>query len=113
MTFTLSADQQEIRAAVFRLCERFGDEYWLKKDTEGGFPHEFHRAMAEAGWLGIDLTSALPVGVSLIWVCAAAHGVHQQAASARIARTRASRLNVPSPGPGLAAARRRRNPRAE
>src|SRR5438876_12294886 len=55
MTFTLSADQQEIRAAVFRLCERFGDEYWLKKDTEGGFPHEFHRAMAEAGWLGIAM----------------------------------------------------------
>ena len=25
------------------------------KDNEGGFPHEFHRAMAEAGWLGIAM----------------------------------------------------------
>ena len=48
MTFGLTPEQQEIRAAVARLCERFGDEYWLKKDEEGGFPHEFHRAMAEA-----------------------------------------------------------------
>ena len=24
-------------------------------DTEGGFPHEFHRAMAEGGWLGIAM----------------------------------------------------------
>jgi acyl-CoA dehydrogenase len=65
MTFTLTADQEEIRAAVLRLCERFGDEYWLKKDEywlkkddEGGFPHEFHRAMAEAGWLGIAMPEA-------------------------------------------------------
>src|ERR1700751_3034541 len=54
-TFTLMAEQQEIRAAVARLCSRFGDDYWLKKDEEGGFPHEFHRAMAEAGWLGIAM----------------------------------------------------------
>ena len=55
MTFTLTAEQQEIRTAVLRLCERFGDAYWLKKDEEGGFPHEFHRAMAAAGWLGIAM----------------------------------------------------------
>src|SRR5467141_1996448 len=58
MTYALTADQREIRAAVTRLCERFGDEYWLKKDDEGGFPHEFHRAMAEAGWLGIAMPEA-------------------------------------------------------
>src|SRR5436309_6573019 len=55
MTFALTAEQLEIREAVARLCERFGDDYWLKKDTEGGFPHEFHRAMAEAGWLGVAM----------------------------------------------------------
>ena len=57
MTFALSAEQLEIREAVARLCQRFGDDYWLKKDTEGGFPHEFHRAMADGGWLGV----AMPV----------------------------------------------------
>ena len=55
MAFALTEEQREIRAAVLRLCERFGDDYWLAKDTEGGFPHEFHRAMAEAGWLGIAM----------------------------------------------------------
>jgi acyl-CoA dehydrogenase len=58
MAFALTQSQQEIRAAVTRLCERFGDDYWLKKDEEGGFPHEFHRAMAEAGWLGVAMPEA-------------------------------------------------------
>ena len=55
MNFALTPDQLEIREAVARLCEQFGDDYWLKKDTEGGFPHEFHQAMAEAGWLGVAM----------------------------------------------------------
>ena len=55
MTFALTAEQLEIREAVARLCQRFGDDYWLKKDNEGGFPHEFHQAMAEAGWLGVAM----------------------------------------------------------
>jgi acyl-CoA dehydrogenase len=55
MSFALSAEQLEIREAVARLCQRFGDDYWLKKDTDGGFPHEFHQAMAEAGWLGVAM----------------------------------------------------------
>ena len=55
MAFGLTPEQQEIRAAVARLCQRFGDDYWLAHDTEGGFPHEFHRAMAEGGWLGIAM----------------------------------------------------------
>src|SRR5438046_3327359 len=55
MTYALTAEQLEIREAVARLCQRFGDDYWLKKDSEGGFPHEFHRAMAEAGWLGVAM----------------------------------------------------------
>ena len=58
MAFALSVEQRELREAVARLCARFGDEYWLKKDEEGGFPHEFHRAMAEAGWLGIAMPEA-------------------------------------------------------
>src|SRR5438270_5450712 len=55
MTFALTAEQLEIREAVGRLCQRFGDDYWLKKDNEGGFPHECDQAMAEAGWLGVAM----------------------------------------------------------
>ena len=53
MDFSLSAEQQAIRDVVAKLCARFGDDYWLKKDEEGGFPEDFHHAFAEAGWLGV------------------------------------------------------------
>jgi acyl-CoA dehydrogenase len=49
MDFSFSQDQQQIREAILRLCERFGDEYWLEKDKAGGYPFDFHQALAEAG----------------------------------------------------------------
>ena len=55
MDFALSADQEQIRDAVAKICARFPDEYWLARDREGGFPEDFHRALAEAGWLGIAM----------------------------------------------------------
>src|ERR1700749_786781 len=58
MTFALTPEQIEIRDAVARLCADFDDAYWLKRDTEGGFPHEFHQAMAEGGWLGVAMPEA-------------------------------------------------------
>ena len=58
MSFALTPEQLEIREAVDRLCARFGEDYWLEKDAEGSFPHDFHRAMAEAGWLGIAMPEA-------------------------------------------------------
>ena len=33
----------------------FDDEYWLARDEDGEFPKEFHRAMADNGWLGITM----------------------------------------------------------
>jgi acyl-CoA dehydrogenase len=53
MDFALTPEQEAIREAVGAVCTRFDDAYWLKKDKEGGFPHDFHQAIAEAGWLGI------------------------------------------------------------
>jgi acyl-CoA dehydrogenase len=55
MTTGLTDDQEEIRSAIERICERFPDEYWLKKDKEGGFPSELHQALAADGWLGIAM----------------------------------------------------------
>lgn len=55
MDFSLTPEQQQIRDAIFKLCEPFDDEYWLKKDKEGGFPEEFYRAVAAQGWLGIAM----------------------------------------------------------
>ncbi len=53
MDFALSAEQEAIRDAVGRICARFGDDYWLAKDGDGGFPDDFHRAFADDGWLGV------------------------------------------------------------
>src|ERR1700687_2107607 len=58
MDFALTDNQEAIRDAIARICSDFDDAYWLKKDREGGFPHDFHKAFADAGWLGICVPEA-------------------------------------------------------
>ena len=58
MNFSFTDDQQNIRDAVLKHCSQFTDDYWLAKDREGTFPHDFHRSMADAGWLGIAMPEA-------------------------------------------------------
>jgi acyl-CoA dehydrogenase len=58
MDFALTANQESIRDAVGKICARFDDAYWLKKDKEGGFPADFHKALADVGWLGICIPEA-------------------------------------------------------
>src|SRR5881394_586789 len=53
MDFALTSDQEAIRDAIAKICARFGDDYWLTRDRDGGFPHDFHQAFAKDGWLGI------------------------------------------------------------
>jgi acyl-CoA dehydrogenase len=55
MDFALTDEQLEIERAVVSICKRFDDDYWRTKDRDGGFPHDFHAAFAEAGWLGIAM----------------------------------------------------------
>ena len=57
MNFAMTSEQAAIRAAVEDVCKDFDDDYWLRKDREGGFPEDFYRAMAQAGWLGIAMPS--------------------------------------------------------
>ena len=47
-----------MRTAIEKLCGRFGDDYWLKRDSDGEFPEEFYRAIADDGWLGICIPQA-------------------------------------------------------
>jgi hypothetical protein len=44
MDFALTANQEQVRDAVAKICARFDDAYWLKKDKEGGFGYakEYH-----------------------------------------------------------------------
>jgi acyl-CoA dehydrogenase len=55
MNFALTSEQMQIRDAVEKICGYFDDEYWLERDTRGGFPTEFHTALAGDGWLGVAM----------------------------------------------------------
>ena len=55
MDFSISDDHRAIREGVSAVVRSFDDEYWLARDDDGKFPHEFHKAMADAGWLGITM----------------------------------------------------------
>ena len=48
-------ERQGIRDAARALCARFDDDYWAERDRTGTFPDDFHRACADAGWLGIAM----------------------------------------------------------
>ncbi|QGY05167.1 acyl-CoA dehydrogenase [Methylobacterium mesophilicum SR1.6/6] len=58
MDFALSEQQDAIRAAILGLCAGFDDTYWTERDRQGGFPTEFHAALARDGWLGICIPEA-------------------------------------------------------
>lgn len=55
MDFLSNSDHEAIRDGVAAVMRKFGDDYWLERDEDGEFPREFHRAMADAGWLGITM----------------------------------------------------------
>ncbi len=55
MDFSINPDHQAIRDGVGAVVRSFGDEYWLARDDDGVFPFEFHKAMADGGWLGLTM----------------------------------------------------------
>src|SRR6202044_3541181 len=77
--FAPSELQQSVRDAIEKICARFGDDYWLKRDSDGEFPHEFHRALAADGWLGVCIPEAF--GGSGLGITEAAVMMHTIAAS--------------------------------
>lgn len=54
-TLANTPERAEIRDAVRAICDRFDDAYWLEKDRTHSFPHEFAKAIADGGWLGIAM----------------------------------------------------------
>src|SRR3546814_13956339 len=63
-----------IREGVCAVVTRFDDDYWLARDEDGVFPHAFHKAMADGGWLGITMPEEY--GGSGLGVTAAATMMH-------------------------------------
>ena len=58
MDFELTETQAAIRELAQKVCADFDDNYWLERDEKAEFPHDFHRAIAEAGLLGIAMPEA-------------------------------------------------------
>lgn len=55
MEFEFSADQIAIQEAVAKTCAKYGDDYWLARDTDGVFPEDFVADIAGGGWLGVAM----------------------------------------------------------
>lgn len=53
--FNLTEDQRAIVDGASVACKRFDDEYWSACDDEARFPSEFHKVMADDGWLGVTM----------------------------------------------------------
>jgi len=58
MDFEYTEDQKSIKDSIEKICANFDDDYWLQRDTDGVFPHDFYNAMAEGGWIGICIPEA-------------------------------------------------------
>jgi acyl-CoA dehydrogenase len=74
LDISLSDEHRAIHDSVSKICADFGDDYWTECDTAPRFPDEFHKAMADAGWLGI--TMPVEVGGSGLGVTEAAIMMH-------------------------------------
>ena len=48
-------DQIAIQDGINKICENFGDDYWLKTDRTGTFPEDFVKEFVDGGWLGIAM----------------------------------------------------------
>ena len=58
MNFAWTPEQEAIRDAIFQVCKPFDAAYWLDRDRNGGFPLDFHKAIADAGWMGVCMPEA-------------------------------------------------------
>ncbi|KAF2233099.1 acyl-CoA dehydrogenase NM domain-like protein [Viridothelium virens] len=61
-TSGFTEEQLDVRAAIEKICSNFPDEYWMKHDQSGEYPHELHAALAKDGWIGIALPTELGGG---------------------------------------------------
>lgn len=96
--FELTPEQLEIRDAIQRIMDDFPDEYWLETDQTGNYPHEFRKAIAKGGWLGICMPE--DVGGSNLGITEATVMMETVANSAG-AQTAASAIHLNIFGPNV------------
>ena len=79
MDFALTESQELIKKEVGALARTFSLEYWLDKDDKALYPHEFVKAFADNGWLGVMIPEAY--GGAGLGVTEAALMLHEICAS--------------------------------
>src|SRR5262250_1416277 len=79
MDFALTEQQELIRKEVAALARSFSLDYWLEKDRKHEYPHEFVKAFAEGGWVGLMIPEAY--GGAGLGVTEAALMLHEICAS--------------------------------
>jgi acyl-CoA dehydrogenase len=98
MDFSITDDHRAIRDGVSAVVRSFDDDYWLARDDDGEFPREFHRAMAEAGWLGITMpTEYGGAGLGVTEACIMMHEVGSHGGG--MAATSSVHINLFGPHP--------------
>ncbi len=97
-TLPSEEDLNAIKDGVASVVKQFDDDYWLARDDDGKFPFEFHRAMAEGGWLGITMPEKY--GGAGLGVTEAAVMMHEVAShGGGMAATSAVHINLFGPHP--------------
>ncbi len=54
-----SDTQLMVRDSISQICSQFPNTYWQEHDENQQDPKDFHKAIADGGWLGIALPEAL------------------------------------------------------
>ncbi len=93
----MNDDLKAIRDGVQAVCDHFGDAYWLARDEDGAFPHDFHAALAEGGWLG--LTMPTEHGGAGLGVTEAAIMMHTIAGAGAMTAASTVHINMFGPHP--------------
>lgn len=94
----LTETRAAIREGVRAVASRFDADYWLARDEDGVFPREYHRAMADAGWLGITMPEEY--GGAGLGVTEAAIMMHEVAShGGGMAATSSVHINLFGPHP--------------
>src|SRR5258706_12720355 len=99
MDFSFTPEQERIREAIAKLCERFDADYWLAHDKSGEFPREFQQACARDGWLGIAMPEAYGgAGPGLSEAAGLVHAIPQPGAGLPGSSTVDKNIFRPKPG---------------
>lgn len=70
MNFDLTEEQTMIQDQVRQIAASFDLDYWHERDETKTYPHDFFKAFADAGWLGIAIPEAYGgVGLGIMEAC--------------------------------------------